>query len=171
MKTGSNVELARFGDAPALARAAAAEWLQDVGAARAGNASYCVALSGGRIAGRFLSAAAELATLNHAMLSSVHFFWGDERCVPPADPESNFGLAHKLLLRPLGILDTRIHRVRGEDSPEAAAAEAEAEMRCIAPLTGDGQPVPHMTRSKEGIFSLTSLQSSKCALPRQALSG
>ena len=44
----------------------------------------------------------------------LHVFWGDEREVPPDHPESNYGLAHRLLLQYVPILDTQVHRMRGE---------------------------------------------------------
>ena len=102
---------------------------------------YCVALSGGRIAKRFCSAVANLAKTRPSLFGSVHFFWGDERCVPPTDPESNFALAQELLLRPLQVPEQQIHRIRGEERPESAAASAEAEIKQIAVLNSEGQPV------------------------------
>jgi 6-phosphogluconolactonase len=53
--------------------------------------------------------------------SKVHFFWGDERCVPPHHPESNFGMANRYLLRALNIKESNIHRIRGESRPEEEA--------------------------------------------------
>src|SRR5712691_1600880 len=44
----------------------------------------------------------------------LHLFWGDEREVPPDHPESNYGLAHRLLLQHVQIPDTQVHRMRGE---------------------------------------------------------
>ena len=44
----------------------------------------------------------------------LHLFWGDEREVPPDHPESNFGLAHRLLIQHVSIPDTQVHRMRGE---------------------------------------------------------
>ena len=44
----------------------------------------------------------------------LHVFWGDEREVPPDHPESNYGLAHRLLLQHVPILETQVHRMRGE---------------------------------------------------------
>jgi len=44
----------------------------------------------------------------------LHLFWGDEREVPPDHPESNYGLAHRLLLQYVLIPDTQVHRMRGE---------------------------------------------------------
>ena len=73
--------------------------------------------------------------------ANVHFFWADERCVPPNDAESNFRVARELLLIPLKIPDDHIHRIRGEESPAFAVAEAEAEICRIAALTNDSQPM------------------------------
>jgi 6-phosphogluconolactonase len=44
----------------------------------------------------------------------VHLFWSDEREVPPDHPQSNFGLANRLLLQHVPVPDTQIHRMRGE---------------------------------------------------------
>jgi 6-phosphogluconolactonase len=51
----------------------------------------------------------------------VHFFWGDERCVPPDDAESNFGMVKKKLLSNIEIPLVNIHRIKGEDNPEMEA--------------------------------------------------
>lgn len=57
-------------------------------------------------------------------------FFTDERCVPPAHPDSNFGMASRALLDRVPILCERIHRMRGEDpNPERAAIEHEARLR------------------------------------------
>lgn len=121
-----------------LAAAAAGRWLSQL-AADPGK-PFCVALSGGRIARKFFASAAQAAGLRRALLAPVHFFWADERCVPPGDPESNFGLARDHFLEPLGISPDRIHRIRGEIAPERAAAEAEAEICRVAPMSPLGHP-------------------------------
>jgi 6-phosphogluconolactonase len=59
----------------------------------------------------------------------VQFYWGDERCVPPDDPASNYGMANRSILSKLKIKPDQIHRIRGEDQPEEAAREHEAELR------------------------------------------
>jgi 6-phosphogluconolactonase len=48
----------------------------------------------------------------------VHFFWGDERCVPPDHEESNYKMTYDHLLKHISIPEENIHRVRGEDDPE-----------------------------------------------------
>src|SRR5687768_7762243 len=81
------VELLRFSGPDELARAAACEWLSIL------NRPVAVALSGGRIYKQFFNAVVELARETKADFTGVDFFWADERCVPPEDPESNYRLA------------------------------------------------------------------------------
>jgi len=60
----------------------------------------------------------------------IHLFWGDERCVPPNDPESNFGMARDVLISKIPIPPGHIHRMRGElQDPAEAAAQYETEIR------------------------------------------
>jgi 6-phosphogluconolactonase len=59
----------------------------------------------------------------------VHILWGDERCVPPDDPQSNYRMAKETLLDRVPIPPDHIHRIHGEDDPEKAAAEYERELR------------------------------------------
>src|SRR5262249_9039400 len=59
----------------------------------------------------------------------VEFFWGDERAVAPDDPDSNYGLAKRLLLDAVGADPRRVHRIVGEGADlEAAARVYEEEM-------------------------------------------
>ena len=132
-------DLIRFKSDRELADSVASKWLAQVSAWT--GARYGVALSGGRIAGRLFAALAGLAGSTPGALEKVHWFWGDERCVPPDDPESNFGLAQKLLLGPLSVPGSRVHRVRGEEPPAEAAATAERELRGFAPGNAEGQPI------------------------------
>ncbi|MGI0140486.1 MAG: 6-phosphogluconolactonase [Thermoplasmata archaeon] len=52
----------------------------------------------------------------------VDVFWTDERAVGPDDPSSNFGLAQRTLLAPLGLGPPNVHRMRGERRPLGYAA-------------------------------------------------
>ena len=56
----------------------------------------------------------------------VHVFWGDERCVPPDRPESNYRMAREALLDRVPLPPANVHRIRGEDEPSEAAAAYEA---------------------------------------------
>lgn len=135
------VELIHFADDLALARAAAVAWLQLIAARRGTGNLHCVALSGGRIAKPFFSAVTDQAKAGEGLPSSVHFFWADERCVPPENVESNFCVASELLLEPLQIAKTNIHRIHGENTPESAASAAEIELRRFATSDAAGLPV------------------------------
>ena len=139
-----NVELLSFANADELASRAASTWLDEIESANRAGKTHCVALSGGRITQKFFAATVEQAGLRKigdggapSLPANVHFFWADERCVPPNDPESNFRMANELLFAPLKIPPSQIHRIRGEDSPRAAVKAAEAELRLVAGRNAD----------------------------------
>lgn len=52
---------------------------------------------------------------------TLHFFWGDERCVPPDDSDSNYGMTKALLFDNVDVDWDKIHRVLGENDPEGEA--------------------------------------------------
>lgn len=83
-----------------------------------------IVLTGGSSPGRAYQLAAEL----EPDWSRAGVWWGDERCVPPDDENSNFGLARRTLLDRLDSRP-RVHRIRGEENPEAAAAAYEDQLR------------------------------------------
>lgn len=58
----------------------------------------------------------------------VHFFWGDERCVPPRNSESNYGMTRRTLLSKIQIPLLNIHRVHGENDPEKEALRYSEEI-------------------------------------------
>jgi 6-phosphogluconolactonase len=135
-----NFELLSFASADALARAAAGAWLDEIETANRAGKPHCVALSGGRIAQKFFTATVALAQARAVSFARVHFFWADERCVPPTDPESNFKLANELLLLPLKIAPGKIHRVRGEIPPQVAVKIADKELDRIAEKNSQKRP-------------------------------
>ena len=136
----ANYELISLATADELARAAASAWLDEIEAANRAGKLHCVALSGGRITQKFFTETVAQAKTRGTSFENCHFFWADERCLPPTDPESNFKLANDLLFLPLNIAAEKIHRLRGEDSPSAAVKIAESEVCRIAPQNQDGQP-------------------------------
>jgi 6-phosphogluconolactonase len=140
-KDMSKVELVRFRSPDELAAGVADSWLRELETTVGKAGHHYVALAGGRIAGRFFAAVTQKAKAQRSSrLTEVQFFWGDERCVPPTEAESNFHMAQQLLLEPLRIPDNQIHRIRGEDPPETAAAQAQTQTRQIVPLGPDDQP-------------------------------
>jgi 6-phosphogluconolactonase len=133
-----NFELISFANADELARTVAGKWLDEIAAAKRAGKRHCVALSGGRIARKFFASVVEQAKARKigdgdtpSLPGNVHFFWADERCVPPDDVESNFKLANELLFLPLKIAEAQIHRIQGELPPDKAAELATAEIRRV----------------------------------------
>src|SRR5205085_7836651 len=63
--------------------------------------------------------------------------FGDERCVPPDDRDSNYRMARECLLEPAGIAGTSVLRMRGEIDPGAAADEYQGELKDAAQLWGE----------------------------------
>lgn len=109
-------------------------------AARASDEFAAVALAATRERGRFAVALsggktprAMLETLSTRALdwSSIHFFWSDERCVGPDDPNSNYGMARSALLSKIALPGGNVHRMRGELDPQAGASAYDAELRAF----------------------------------------
>jgi 6-phosphogluconolactonase len=67
----------------------------------------------------------------------VQLTFGDERCVPPDDEESNYRVAKETLIDPSGIPAGNVFRMRGEIDPEAAAREYEDMLRAFAARLGE----------------------------------
>ena len=128
----------QFADSGQLAEGVARQWLELM-AQRNKSQPFTVALSGGRFPRAYYKALAKQAT--GESFRNVHFFWGDERLVPPADEESNFKLAAVPLLLALKIPDEQVHRVLAERDEAFAVAQAEAEICRIADLDAEGQPM------------------------------
>ena len=68
----------------------------------------------------------------------IVFLFGDERCVEPEHPDSNYGMAQRELFQPLNLPHDHVHRMKGEyQDPAVAAAEYEQTLRdmtaCLAP--------------------------------------
>lgn len=100
----------------------------------AGQARATIALSGGSTP-KLLFADMARAQFDWA---NVHFFWVDERCVPPDNNQSNFKLANETLLSPAHVPATNIHRIYGEVPPPEAAQRYVSDIQQFFDLK-DGQ--------------------------------
>src|SRR5579863_8042004 len=98
----------------ALAARGAEEFVQTCARAVAARGRFAVALSGGTTPRAMLSLLADRAL----DWSAVHFFWGDERCVPPDDAASNYGMTRAALLSKIAVPEANVHRMRGELPPD-----------------------------------------------------
>ena len=127
-------------DSQALFVRAAEEIVHVSGEAICMHGQFSLALTGGNTPADVYSL---IATRFHLSVdwNAVHLFWGDERCVPPDDPASNYGMVYRTMLSKLSLDPGQIHRMRGEADPEVAAREYENELRAFFSLN-EGQ-VPH----------------------------
>jgi len=86
------------------------------------NKYYSIALSGGNTPIKIFTYLSENFKYKIEW-SKVKFFWGDERCVPPTDSDSNFKLAKDYLFDQVGIAETNIFRIKGESNPSGEAKD------------------------------------------------
>jgi 6-phosphogluconolactonase len=61
----------------------------------------------------------------------VIFYFGDERCIPPDHPASNYKMAKEALFDPLKVQGNSVRRMAGELPPPSAAADYDAEVRAV----------------------------------------
>ena len=98
---------------------------------------FWIALSGGNTPRPVY---ARLAAIGRGLpWDLIRITFGDERCVPPDDPESNFRMAWETLLAPAAVPEKSILRLRGEIDPQIAAQEYEDHLHVIA--TERGEPI------------------------------
>jgi 6-phosphogluconolactonase len=87
--------------------------------------AFLVCLSGGNTPRRTYQILTEPKHRGQLDWQKVHVFWGDERCVPPDDPQSNERMAWRALLDHVPIPSGQVHPIRCADSPEIAAEDYE----------------------------------------------
>jgi 6-phosphogluconolactonase len=87
-----------------------------------------IVLTGGSTPARAYELAAERAP----DWSRTQLWWGDERCVPPDDERSNYGMAKRTLLDRLEEQPTAVHRMRGELGRDAGAEDYDRELGDLA---------------------------------------
>src|SRR6266852_4869150 len=124
-------------DAGELARAAAFEFARLASEAVHTKETFTVALSGGSTPKRLYSLlAADESYRAELPWNKMHFFWSDERHVPPADADSNYRMANEALLSKVPVPAENVHRIRGEEpDPLSAAQEYERELQTFFHLT------------------------------------
>jgi 6-phosphogluconolactonase len=114
-----------------LMRAAAQRFVTCADTAMRTAGHFVVALSGGSTPRRLYALLATAAYAERVDWPHVHVFWGDERCVPPHDPASNYHMADVALLSRVPVPEGNVHRIHGEDDPGVAAAAYEKELRAV----------------------------------------
>ena len=117
-----------FKDADELSRAAADLFVTLAVQSIRERGRFLVALSGGSTP----MALYRLLAREPIDWTRIHVFWGDERLVPPEDPENSYGQAWEALLKHIPIPTENIHRVASELDPVAAARDYASILREFA---------------------------------------
>lgn len=120
----TSTEIRTFADRPALFRAAADEFIRQAHNAISSNGRFTVALAGGSTPKGLYGLLAGNTALPW---DKVYVFFGDERHVPPDDPESNFGMAREALLSKVAIPAENIFRIPTENPDASQAAQTYEE--------------------------------------------
>ena len=115
-------EIRIFKDLEELSRVAANLFTEQAAQSITERNRFLVALNGGTTPTRLfqLLASEEREKVDW---SKVHVFWGDERCVPPEDPGSNYEQARDVLLSHVPIPKPNVHRIQGELGPAEASKD------------------------------------------------
>jgi 6-phosphogluconolactonase len=90
---------------------------------------FSVALAGGNTPRRVYELLATERFKHRVEWSQVDLFFGDERCVPPDHPDSNYAMAYEALLSKVAIPATNVHRIIGEGNPQESAQLYENQLR------------------------------------------
>ncbi len=106
---------------------------------QSGEGRYHLTISGGATPQILFSALASKYA-DSELWQKTHFWWVDERMVPPGDPDSNFGAAHRLLFSKIRIPAENIHRIRGENDPYQEAEDYALQIEAALPAR-NGRPL------------------------------
>ena len=109
--------------------------LEQARAALAERDQFRIALSGGNTPRPVYT---ELARIGHDLpWDRMVFTFGDERCVPPDDAQSNFRMAREALFVPALVPEKSVMRMRGEIDPQMAAQEYQDGLDLLAAQRGE----------------------------------
>ena len=133
-------EVEVFAEPAAVMLAAAERVVEAATTAVAARGRFAVALSGGSTPKALYELLATDEYARRIDWPRVHVFFGDERCVPASDPQSNERMARVALLDRAALPQENIHPMRCADDATGAAAAYERELRSFfaaaAPVGG-----------------------------------
>jgi 6-phosphogluconolactonase len=137
----SSVEIRILTTPQELFEIAAEEVVRCAQEAVAGRGRFTIALSGGSTPNSLFNL---LATNARSVLPWDHtfFFWGDERHVPPTDPDSNYRMADETMLSKIPVAAGNVFRMPAENpDADSAAREYEATLRKFFQLEPGQVPI------------------------------
>lgn len=130
-----------FPDVEAVSEAAAREFVDRAREAVAARGRFTAALSGGSTPRRLYQLLAGPPLGDQVDWGRVEVFWGDERCVPPDDKDSNYRMAREALLDRVPIPPDHVHRMEAErPDRDAAARDYEATLARAFGVAPGGEP-------------------------------
>jgi 6-phosphogluconolactonase len=121
-----------FADAQLLAQAAVESFVLQAREAISGRGQFCVALAGGSTPKQIY----QLLAQQDLPWQQIHLFWGDERCVPPTDPRSNYRMVQEVLLNHISIPLQNIHRIKAEQGTNQAIADYQHQLETVLGASG-----------------------------------
>jgi 6-phosphogluconolactonase len=129
----TEAELRRCEDSSSLFREAAEVVAAAAARAIGERGSFSLALSGGSTPrGLYRLLAEEPSFRDGIDWPRLQIFWGDERCVAPDHPDSNYKMALEALISRVPIPAANVHRIHAEDpDPDKAARDYEATLRRV----------------------------------------
>lgn len=133
-------DLQVFSDPQELAHAAAIQFCAHAKKATDQRGLFTVALSGGSTP-KTLYALLVTDFRDRVPWQQTHFFWTDERHVPPDHPESNYHMVSSAMLSKAAVPGENVHRIRGElPVAEDAANEYEHALKHFFRLGPEAVP-------------------------------
>lgn len=127
-----------FPDAETLSNAVADEFAATAETAIGARGRFVVALAGGSTPRRAYEILAQPHLAHRIDWSKVSVFWGDERCVPPTDPDSNERMAREVLLSKVPVVESQVFPLRSVEGYLEALAAVERFDLVHLGMGGDG---------------------------------
>jgi 6-phosphogluconolactonase len=131
-----------FDSLGSLSKAAAEEFVDVACEAIGARGRFAVALPGGSTPRTLYEHLAKRAFSDRIDWTKVFVLWGDERCVNPDDPRSNYALARSALLDHVPVPESNVRRIEGERGPQAAAEGYERVLGEVFGLRVGGGEMP-----------------------------
>src|SRR3984957_2811662 len=127
------IEVSYYVDATpeAVNRRAAQYFVDGIRSAAGARGKARIAISGGNTPKHTFELLADPSVQYREQIpwEKLELYWVDERCVPPDHPDSNYRMTRAALLDHVPIPSENVHRIRGEEAPETAAAAYEQTLR------------------------------------------
>jgi len=127
-------------DAAALAQQTTDIFVRLAQESVAARGRFTVALAGGSTPKAAYVMLASAAYRDRVPWQHIHFFWGDERHVPPDHEDSNYHMAYEAMFSKVTVPAAHIHRIAAEKDAQQAADDYEATLRTAFQLAGNSLP-------------------------------